>query len=158
MQVVQSTRYPPQGVRGYASGTRACGYGRDRQYASRANELVCLVVMAETKTALGNIGAIARIEGVDAVYIGAADLAADMGFMGQPSHPEVKARIESAVRSIVAAGCVAGISVQNAALYAEYRELGATLFNIGQDVHIFANALDRQIETVLQAPPQSLSH
>jgi 4-hydroxy-2-oxoheptanedioate aldolase len=148
--VVGHTRYPPEGGRGYASGTRACAYGRHKAYASGANNAVCLVVMAETVTALRQLEDIARVPGVDAIYIGAADLAADMGLMGQPAHPLVRAEIEAAIRTIVDAGGVAGISVQSAALCTAYTGLGASFLSIGQDVHLFSDAVDRQIKTILQ--------
>jgi len=143
--VVRATRYPPQGVRGYASGHRAGAYGRDKHYGANAHDTVCLIAMAETREAMGHIVEIATTEGVDAIYIGAADLACDMGFMGQPSHPEVKAVIETALKSVAAAGCASGISAQTRVLRSEYQALGASLFAVGQDVLLFGAAIERHI-------------
>ena len=44
------------------------------------------------------------VDGVDGVFIGPADLSADMGFAGNPQHPEVQAAIEQAIAQIRAAG------------------------------------------------------
>jgi hypothetical protein len=45
---------------------------------------------------------ILAVEGVDAVFIGPADLAASLGHLGEAGHPEVRAAIEDALRRIAA--------------------------------------------------------
>ncbi|WP_420395414.1 HpcH/HpaI aldolase family protein [Nioella sp.] len=106
---VAATRYPPHGIRGMAGTTRATRYGAVKDYATRAHEEICLLVQVETAEALGQIEAIAAVEGVDGIFIGPADLAASMGYPGQGSHPEVKAAVIDAVKRITAAGLPAGI-------------------------------------------------
>ena len=106
---VAATRYPPDGIRGMAGTTRATRYGAVKDYATRAHEELCLLVQVETAEALGQIEAIAAVEGVDGIFIGPADLAASMGYPGQGSHPEVKAAVIDAVKRITAAGLPAGI-------------------------------------------------
>lgn len=59
--------------------------------------------------ALANLDAIARVEGVDGVFIGPADLSASMGHLGNASHPDVKAAISDAITKIRSAGKAAGI-------------------------------------------------
>ncbi|MGH8742540.1 MAG: HpcH/HpaI aldolase family protein, partial [Burkholderiales bacterium] len=71
---VSYTRYPPAGLRGVAGTTRATRFGRVKDYARRAPEEICLLVQVETQAALDNIEAICRIEGIDGVFIGPADL------------------------------------------------------------------------------------
>ncbi|WP_306046408.1 HpcH/HpaI aldolase/citrate lyase family protein [Nioella sp. MMSF_3534] len=105
---VAATRYPPHGIRGMAGTTRATRYGAVKDYATRAHEEICLLVQVETAEALGQIEAIAAVEGVDGIFIGPADLAASMGYPGQGSHPEVKAAVVDAVKRITAAGLPAG--------------------------------------------------
>jgi 4-hydroxy-2-oxoheptanedioate aldolase len=62
--LVEAMRYPPHGIRGMG-GARASRWGRYPQYAQEANQQVCLLVQAETTTALQNLDAIAAVEGVD---------------------------------------------------------------------------------------------
>jgi 4-hydroxy-2-oxoheptanedioate aldolase len=90
--LAQAMRYPPQGIRGMA-GARASGWGRNPSYVHEANVQACLLVQAETRTALAHLDAIAATEGVDGVFIGPADLSASMGHVGNPGHPEVQAAI-----------------------------------------------------------------
>jgi 4-hydroxy-2-oxoheptanedioate aldolase len=106
---VAAMRYPPAGIRGFAGITRATRFGAVPDYARRVEEELCLLVQVETKSALAEIEAIAAVDGVDGIFIGPADLAASMGFVGNPGHAEVKAAVEDAIRRIRAAGKPAGI-------------------------------------------------
>jgi len=87
-RAVAATRYPPDGVRGVATTTRASRYGRVKDYLKRANDEICIVVQIETRVSLGNLEAIAAVDGVDGLFIGPSDLAADLGHLGDNAHPE----------------------------------------------------------------------
>jgi 4-hydroxy-2-oxoheptanedioate aldolase len=108
-RAVAAVRYPPQGFRGVAGLSRASRFGTIAGYIARANAEICLLVQVETAAALANIEAIAAVEGVDGIFIGPSDLAASLGFPGQPGAPEVRAAILDAIRRIRAAGKPAGI-------------------------------------------------
>jgi 4-hydroxy-2-oxoheptanedioate aldolase len=95
-RAVAATRYPPQGIRGVATITRASRYGRVADYVHRAQQELCVVVQLETRGALDELEAIAAVPGVDALFVGPSDLAADMGHVGEPGHPDVQAAIADA--------------------------------------------------------------
>lgn len=107
--LVAAMRYAPRGFRGVAGGTRASGFGQVADYMARAEEELCLIVQIETHEAVAAIEDIAAVDGVDALFIGPADLAASLGHPGNQAHPDVAATIESAIKRIVAAGKPAGI-------------------------------------------------
>ena len=104
---VAAVKYPPKGSRGVSGFSRANFYGRVGDYFAHADNEICLMLQVESVTAITNIPAIAAIEGVDVIFIGPADLAADMGFLGQPRHPEVKKIMREAIKTIRSAGKVA---------------------------------------------------
>lgn len=109
LSVVQAARYPPDGRRGYGAFlARAGGYGADPGYAARANRDVCVMVQVETVQALENLEAIATTDGVDVVFIGPADLAADMGYPGQPNATAVRDAIARANERLGQLGVVSG--------------------------------------------------
>ena len=146
--LVRAVRYPQDndvdqknlgtgGLRGMA-GARASRFGRYPQYATEANAQVCLLVQAESQTALDNLDAIAAVEGVDGVFIGPADLSASMGYVGQLTHPVVLAAIEDAIARINRAGKAAGILTTNEALAKHYLELGALFVAVGLDTQLLA--------------------
>ncbi len=108
--VVSACRYPPHGIRGVASATaRTTAFGLDRAYLTEVADRVTIIVQIESKQALENVDAIAAVEGVDALFIGPADLAASLGHLGNPGHEEVQAAIAHAKARIDAAGKPAGI-------------------------------------------------
>ena len=139
--LVKAARYPRDdgkgGIRGMAGG-RASGFGRYPRYAHEANAQVCLLVQAESQTALDNLDAIAAVDGVDGVFIGPADLSASMGYVGQLAHPTVQAAIVDAIARINRAGKAAGILSADEALAKHYLELGALFVAVGLDGNLLA--------------------
>lgn len=142
--LVRACRYPHKsdapglgGIRGMA-GARASRWGLYPRYAHEANDQVCLLVQAETRTALHHLDAIAATPGVDGVFIGPADLSASLGHVGNPGHPEVQAAIEHAIARIRAAGKAPGILTPDPVLARHYLDLGATFVAVGLDTQILA--------------------
>ena len=142
--MVKAVRYPPQGVRGVGAAlARASNFNRIPDYLQTANDEICLLLQVESRAGIAALDAIASVEGVDGVFIGPADLAADMGFLGKPGAPEVQEVVEAALKRIQALGKAAGILTGDLGLARRYIELGASFVAIGNDVTLFANALDR---------------
>jgi 4-hydroxy-2-oxoheptanedioate aldolase len=137
-RAVAATRYPPEGIRGVAVTIRANRFGRVKGYHRLANEQICVQVQIETRRALGNLEAIAAVPGVDGLFIGPSDLAADFGHLGDPAHPEVRAAIDDAIGRIRKAGKVAGILAPIEADARRWLELGATFLAVGSDVGLLA--------------------
>ena len=138
-RMVAATRYPPEGRRGVGSYVaRVSRWGGRDDYVAHANDEVCLLVQAETRTALGNLEAICAVDGVDGVFIGPADLAASLGHRGDAGHPDVLVAIDDAIRRIVASGKAAGILDTDHARVRHYLALGCTLVAVGLDVSILA--------------------
>ncbi len=139
-----ATRYPPQGVRGVGSATgRSSLWSSRSDYLNVANDEVCLLLQAETATALQNLEAICAVDGVHGIFIGPADLAASMGHRGNPGHPEVQAAIAGAMKTIIASGKAAGTLTSDPALAQRYLDLGCTFVAVGVDVLLFVNAARR---------------
>ena len=113
-RAVAATRYPPLGVRGVSGCTRANRYGRTKDYFKRVHDEMCVLVQVETLSAMKQIEQIAAVEGVDGVFIGPNDLAADMGHLGNWQHPEVWKVMEDAAKRITKAGKAPGILVGEA--------------------------------------------
>jgi 4-hydroxy-2-oxoheptanedioate aldolase len=137
-RAVAATRYPPEGIRGVAVTIRANRFGRVKDYHHLANEEICVVVQLETRQALDRLEAIAAVPGVDGLFIGPSDLAADLGHLGNGAHPEVRAAIDGAVQRIVETGKVAGILAPVEADARHWLELGAKFVAVGSDVGLLA--------------------
>ena len=106
----RGTRYPPKGVRGVGSSlARASRFSSIPDYLTTANDQICLILQIESVAGLDNLDAILAVKGVDALFISPSDLAADMGYLDQPNHPNVKAAVLDAIARIRAAGRSAGV-------------------------------------------------
>lgn len=139
--LVRAVRYPPQGIRGVATSlARAAHWGGIQDYAMHANDEICLIVQIESRQGLANLDAIMAVEGVDAAFIGPADLAASMGYLGQSGQPEVRAAIEDALLRIAASGKAAGVFVTEPQLAQHYQECGASFIAVGGDTSLLLNA------------------
>lgn len=141
-RAVQAVRYPPRGIRGVSASSRASQYGRVKDYLSRADEEICLIVQIETRAALDQLEAISETEGVDAVFIGPADLSASLGHLGHPQHPETQSALQDAARRLTQRGKAAGILAVVEADARRYIEWGYTFVAVGVDTTLLASSAD----------------
>lgn len=141
-EAVRSMLYPPHGVRGVGAAlARASDYGGTADYLTTANDQVCLLLQVENVAGLAALDEIAATPGVDGVFIGPADLAADMGHPGNPGHPEVQAAVNDAFTRIHAAGKAAGILTSDTTLNKGYLERGVEFLAVGSDVGVLRSGL-----------------
>ena len=139
---VAATRYPPHGIRGVSVAARASRYGRTPGYLGKANDEICVLVQVETRSALGELEAIAEIEGVDGVFIGPSDLAASLGHLGNPQHPDVQKAIKDAVDRLTKVGKPAGMLTGNEEEAKRYIDWGYKFVAVGADVGLLAKNAD----------------
>lgn len=139
--MVQAMRYPPEGIRGMGAAlARASRWNQVDDYANQANGQMCLLVQAETVTAVKNLKAIAETDGVDGVFFGPADLSASMGHRGQPGHPEVQKVILDGIATVRAAGKAPGILATDPELAQQYLDAGALFVAVGLDTALLVKA------------------
>ncbi|TCQ25149.1 2,4-dihydroxyhept-2-enedioate aldolase [Rhizobium sp. PP-CC-3G-465] len=143
-RLVRAVRYPPRGDRGVGAALgRASSFSRIGDYLETADREICLIVQIESRAGLAALDRIAAIDGVDGLFIGPSDLAADMGLLGQPGHADVTAAIRDAFARIAKAGKASGIMTLNLDQARFYRELGADFMAIGTDVTTLVEATTR---------------
>jgi 4-hydroxy-2-oxoheptanedioate aldolase len=141
--VVASCRYPPVGTRGYAAtGVRASDYGFQgerylREYASQ----LLIAVMIESRAGVENAAAIAAVDGVDVVQIGANDLSYDLGVPEQLSHPQLIEAIAEIERATLTSGKSLGGAPLPGTEVALLIRRGYRLITLGRDVSVFGKGL-----------------
>lgn len=151
-EMVKAMRYPPQGVRGVGAAlARASDFNRITDYLHTANDETCLLVQVESMRAIENLDDICAVDGVDGVFIGPSDLAADMGYLGRPGAPEVQRVVQDAITRIVASGKAAGVLIGDLGLARLYADLGALFVGIGNDVGLLANAAGKLLKDFHEA-------
>src|SRR6266403_1908259 len=134
-EAVKAVRYPPQGDRGMAAGSRAADFGKTPllDHMAKANREILLACMIEDMAAVERIDEIAAVEGVDLLAVGPSDLSRSLGVSGQPDHPRLIAAIDR-VREAVKKGAGARLALPlNHAAFprnaAQLRALGAGYTN-----------------------------
>ncbi len=140
--ILRATRYAPEGIRGVGSAlARASRFAAIPDYLTSANAQICLLLQVESRAGLAALDDILAVPGVDGVFIGPSDLAADLGHLGNPGHPVVKAAVLDALRRIRAARRSAGVLSTDAGFIADCTAAGANFVGVGIDVTLFATAL-----------------
>ncbi|MDD2795019.1 HpcH/HpaI aldolase/citrate lyase family protein [Acidocella sp.] len=137
--IVSASRYPPQGDRGIG-GARAARWGRYPSYVAQANAQLCIIVQIETGLALENLEAIAAVDGIDALFVGPADLAASLGLLGAGNFPALAKVTEAALARSRAAGIPCGILSRDERLVQQYLDGGARYLALGIDAFTLAQA------------------
>ncbi|MFM2405061.1 MAG: 4-hydroxy-2-oxo-heptane,7-dioate aldolase [Pseudomonadota bacterium] len=139
--MVRAMRYAPEGLRGMGAAlARASRWNQVDDYLNQANAQMCLLVQAETTTAIDNLRSIAEVDGVDGVFFGPADLSASMGLRGQPAHPKVQRVILEGIATVRAAGKAAGILSADPVAAQRYLEAGALFVAVGVDTSLLVKA------------------
>jgi 2-dehydro-3-deoxyglucarate aldolase/4-hydroxy-2-oxoheptanedioate aldolase len=117
--LARSAKYPPAGRRGTAFGVAHDDYrsGDILETMRRANAEQILIAQIESRAGLENVEAIARVEGIDVLWIGHYDLTTSLGIPGQFDHPTFKeavTRVSIACRDHGKIGGFMSADVENA--------------------------------------------
>jgi len=129
--IVEAVKYPPLGTRGLAH-VRAARYGIGvglGDYATAANERAFIAIQIECAEAVRNFDSIVAVEGIDAIFFGATDLASSLGIGSNLKtsgsyNPEIVALIADMGRKALAAGKQVGASAHSRDVYEHWAGLG----------------------------------
>ena len=121
------------GGRGFAGSPRAAGYGTKTmsEHLAKSGERTTVIVQIEDIPALGEVGDIAAVDGVDALFVGRIDLAVAMGV--SPMDEKVIKAVEAIVAAANEAGTAVGMFTPDLGELPKWREMGASFFLLGSD-------------------------
>ncbi len=150
---VAACRYPPEGIRSYGP-KRAMLYAGD-DYAEQANSTILAIPMIETADGLANVDAIAAVPGVDALYVGPADLSLALGRTQRidQSDPVMLDALESVLAAARRHGKVAGLHTGSAAYARRMIDLGFQFVTVQTDAAFLETEARRVVQAVKQAAP-----
>ena len=141
-KAVAAARYPPRGIRGVSGSTRANHFGRIPDYLAKVEDETAILLQVETRAAVALASQIGAVEGVDGIFFGPSDIAADMGLLGQPMHKDVWDFILPAAKRLIAEGVPVGTLVQDVGFARRLLDQGFTLVACGVDTTILARGAD----------------
>jgi 2-keto-3-deoxy-L-rhamnonate aldolase RhmA len=138
-------RYPERGIRG-VGGERAVHWGlRLHDYLDIANEETMVIPLIETRQASADFERIVKVEGLEAIFFGPADLSASQGYLGQWQGPGVAEDILRITNIAREHGVAAGVIGWNDDDMVRRAEQGFRLIGLGSDVGIMARQLKTQL-------------
>ena len=144
-RIVRACKYAPEGVRGMG-GARAHRYGVGfQEYVVRANREIAVIVQAEHIEAVENIEAIARVPGIDAIFVGPYDLSASMGKPGQVKDPDVQTAIRKIRDATLRADVKLGIYCSEAEEARNCLKEGYTLIGMSTDLNYLTQSAVRAL-------------
>lgn len=153
--VVAGCRYPPHGVRGYAAtGVRASDYGfQSKRYLDTYASELLISVIIESRSGVENAGAIAAVDGIDLIQVGANDLAYDLGVAQQLAHPMLVEAVSAIEAAAKANGKWLGGAPLPGAGVKELITIGYGLITLGRDVNVLAKTLAEMLAGARAACP-----
>lgn len=148
--VVDACRYHPEGSRSF--GPTRAGYAFGPDYFARANAEVACIPMIETRQAVERVDDILSVPGIDAIYVGPADLSVTLGQQPRMDNDGAfELARQKIAKSCAAHGIVAGIHA-SAALAERHLQAGFRLITVSSDHGSLASGAARDLRTVRALP------
>ena len=153
--VVSAARYAPLGARSY--GPVLTGMRRSNYFAW-APTGIAVIPMIETVEALRNLDDMLQVPGIDAIYVGPADLSISLGL--QPANNDGEALFDDALAAIVSActkhGIVPGIHTTTQ-FVAKRLEQGFRMVTVSNDMVALRTQLSAELAMAKGAVPAASS-
>jgi 2-keto-3-deoxy-L-rhamnonate aldolase RhmA len=142
--VVRSAKYFPRGMRGYASCSRSNRQGMealDEATMRRMNDENMIAVQIESRMGIENVDEIARVDGVDVIFLGLGDLSQDLGVPGQLGHQMCREAIEAVSEAARRNHKIAAASITKVEALHHFVSKGFTMVTCGVDTLLMRDSL-----------------
>jgi len=155
--IVRACRYPPRGMRSFGPIRAHLDLGEEPEEL----ETPAVIVMVETADGLANCEAIAATPGVDAIYVGPADLSLAIGIPWQrakrtPEQAKAHAdAVERVRRACDAAGIVAGMNCSDGDIAGNYVKQGFRMVTVTVDADMIPRDGMRELTRAKELAGQS---
>lgn len=131
-------RYPDRGIRG-VGGERAVHWGlRLHDYLDIANQETLVIPLIETRQASADFENIVKVEGLEAIFFGPADLSASFGHLGRWEGPGVAEDILRIARIAREHNVASGVIGWDEADMERRAQQGFRMIGLGSDVGFLA--------------------
>jgi 4-hydroxy-2-oxoheptanedioate aldolase len=151
VQVVKAVKYPPEGTRSIVLRRMHTDFQKldAVEMTRRSNEQTLIIIQIENKSALDRVEEIAKIEGVDVLFMGPNDLAESLGHLGQTDHPEVLSAIEKVIDTCLEAGIFFGMTLPPNLRNAEkWLKRGLRLVSYSNDIELIVGGASQGVKNI----------
>lgn len=140
-QIVNYMKYFPEGERGMALRRPHSSFAKVKttEYTKHANEESMVIVQLESKTAMRDIEQLVSVPGVDAAFIGPADLAQSYGKPGQNKDPEIQADLDNFIKVCNKYGVAPGIHCYDIKEAENWIDRGMRLICFSNDISMIVD-------------------
>ncbi|RQS26450.1 MULTISPECIES: HpcH/HpaI aldolase/citrate lyase family protein [unclassified Burkholderia] len=147
-EIVALTRYM-NGTRGFSNSARAGRYGRAamREHIDQQDNAACVICQIEDEAALAELDAIAAVDGIDALFVGRADLSVSMRTYDVDA-PAIAAATRETLAAADRARKAGGLFVGDTGQIRAWRDAGASFFVIGSDQSTLRAGWQRAVNCV----------
>ncbi len=142
VKAVKSTKYAPDGYRGFATSQRCIGYGCAMgadEYIKLTNENIMTICYCETKDFYDNLDEILKVDGLDMIFMGPSDLSQAFGVIGDTNHPIVTGAMDTIIEKTLKAGKYVGTVASNGDMVNHWMEKGVNLLVMSSDLSLMNN-------------------
>ena len=133
-RIIRAAHYAPRGQRGISRSVRAYDYGVNPPGEAMPGPRI--IAQIETVEAVKRAAEIARVDGVDVLFIGPSDLQSDLKHHGDFSVGDYAQCLRTVAANARDAGKAAGILVRDVAELQSHHELGFTHIAVDSDLSI----------------------
>ncbi|WVQ62055.1 uncharacterized protein L199_000189 [Kwoniella botswanensis] len=142
--IVSFSKYPPTGSRGYGPMFCPPVFGcKGSEYDSQADEKLLVIVQIESRQGIENVEEIAKVPGLDVLFIGPFDLSKQLNV--QFGGEEHEAAIAKTLKAAHDAGKVAAIFCSNGQIAKQRLDQGFDMVSIAVDNACLAAEMERQM-------------
>ena len=153
LKVINFSKYPPLGNRGFSPFTRAGNYSQKNspELPEIANQNTLVAINIEGKDAIENIDEILELDGLDIVFVGLFDLSKALGIPGKTDSPEVFEYLSILTKKITNAGKWPGTIATNKSKIPEFLEMGLKYIVYLVDCEILSSTYSEVVEVFNKA-------
>lgn len=145
-EIVRNAKYPPLGKRGMDFASADSRYMLDdgsQEAMDFANRETFVMIQIEDKEALDELDEIAAVPGIDAFFVGPADLSSSLGVFGESNSPVMQETIEKIAAAAKKNGKWWGLPVGSPELAQKYLDMGASFINYSSDLGAILREFER---------------
>jgi 2-dehydro-3-deoxyglucarate aldolase/4-hydroxy-2-oxoheptanedioate aldolase len=143
--IVRAAYYPPRGKRGFSRSVRAYDYGLNPPDSTGSHPLI--IAQIETGESVAASSEIARVDGIDVLFVGPADLQLDLKTRPETAPGSFKDCIQIVANSSASAGKAAGILLRDRADLPEHLALGFNCIALESDLSLLRQGFQQIIQS-----------
>ncbi len=148
LKVVNYSKYPPIGNRGFSPFTRAGDYTNlnSKKLLNESNSNTLVVLNIEGKDAIKNIDEIVSVKHVDIIFVGLFDLSKELNIPGEIENPKILDALKLIAKKCQDNGIIVGTIATNLDQIEQFIGIGLKYIVYGVDCNIIKSSYENVVK------------